>query len=272
MLSDNVARETAQMRAGEKVEAMIESKCNGQILTITFNAPERLNALTTEDCIELSNIWDIYEADDNLRVAVITGTGRAFCAGHDLADDFSTPLPDTGWGGLAHRQTMNKPIIAAVNGLAVGGGWEIALACDLVIADETARFGLPEALVGYAALGGGASLLPLRMPWHMAMRYLLTGEIMDVHEAQRWGLVSDIAPLGTSLQVANRYAQAIIAGAPVSIKATKSVARAAVEPATANEAVYQLSMEWFHRIRKMNDAKEGEAAFREKRKPNWTGT
>jgi len=255
-----------------RVEAMIESKRTGQVLTITLNAPERLNALTSSDCHKLSEIWDMYEADDTLRVAIITGTGRAFCAGHDLADDFSIPLPDTGWGGLAHRQTMDKPIIAAVNGLAVGGGWEIVLACDLVIADETSRFGLPEALVGYAALGGGASLLPLRMPWHMAMRYLLTGEIMDAREAQRWGLVSDIAPQGTCIQVANRYAEAIIAGAPCSIRATKSVARAAVEPAAANDAVYQLSMEWFNRIRKMNDAKEGEAAFREKRPPVWTGT
>jgi len=251
--------------------SMIDSSRDGSILLITLNEPSKLNALSMEGCRELADLWDIYEADDSLRVAIITGTGRAFCAGHDLADDITSPLPGTGWAGLSRRHTMDKPIIAAANGLTVGGGFELALACDLIIADEKAKFGLPEPLVGFAALGGGANLLATSMPWHAAMRYLLTGELMDAQTAQHWGLVSDVAPAGTSMDVARRYANAILAGAPVAIRATKAVARAAVEAAASKDDLFKLSMEWFHRIIVLEDAREGETAFKEKRKPVWKG-
>ena len=249
--------------------SMIESQRDGQILTITLNEPAKLNALSAAACHELSALWDDYEADDSLRVAIITGTGRAFCAGHDLTDEMTAPMPETGWAGLSARTSLNKPVIAAANGLTLGGGFELALACDMIIADEKAKFGLPEPLVGFAALGGGASLLPVSMPWHVAMRYLLTGEAMDAQTAQHWGLVSDVAPAGTSLHVAQKYAEAILAAAPGAIQATKAVARAAFEP--RKQQLYELSMEWFKKIVAMEDAHEGETAFREKRKPRWTG-
>ena len=201
--------------------SMIESRRNGPILIVTLNEPAKLNALTMAACHELSATWDDFEADDSLSLAIVTGTGRAFCAGHDLTDDVQAPMPETGWAGLSRRQTLDKPIIAAANGLAAGGGFELALACDLIIADETAKFGLPEPLVGFAALGGGANLLPKSMPWHVAMRYLLTGEMMDAQTAFHWGLVSDVAPAGTAMDVAFRYAEAILAGAPVAIRANK---------------------------------------------------
>lgn len=251
--------------------SMIDSHRDGQILIITLNQPDKLNALTMAACHELAALWDDYEADDSLRVAIITGTGRAFCAGHDLTDDINAPLPDTGWGGLSCRQTLDKPIIVAANGLTLGGGFELALACDLIIADENARFGLPEALVGFGALGGGASLLPVSMPWHVAMRYLLTGEMMDAQTAHRWGVVSDVAPAGTSLEVARKYAETILLSAPLPIRAHKAVARAAVEGAASKEELAALSIEWFHRIIRTEDAHEGETAFREKRKPMWKG-
>lgn len=251
--------------------SMIDSARDGPILTITLNQPERLNALTMAGCFELDALWSTLETDDTLRVAIITGTGRAFCAGHDLHDDINAPLPDTGWAGLQRRQTLDKPVIVAANGLTVGGGFELALACDLIVADENARFGLPEALVGFGALGGGASLLPLSMPWHVAMRYLMTGELMDAQTAYRWGLVSDIAPAGTSLEVARSYAEKILQSAPLPIRAHKAVARAAVEGALDKKQLSALQYEWFKRIIKTEDAHEGEAAFREKRKPVWKG-
>lgn len=251
--------------------SMIDSHRDGEILMITLNQPDRLNALTLQACHDLAALWDMYEADDTLRVAIVTGTGRAFCAGHDLHDDVLAPLPETGWVGLARRHTLDKPIIAAANGLAVGGGFEFALACDLIIADENAKFGLPEPLVGFGALGGGANLLPISMPWHVAMRYLLTSELMDAKTAHHWGLVSDVAPAGKSLEVARKYAEAILAGSPTAIRATKAVARAAIEPTAQKDALFQLSFEWFNRIIRQEDAREGEAAFREKRKPVWKG-
>ncbi len=252
--------------------SMINSDRDGPILKITLNNPEKLNALSTAACHDLAQLWDMYEADHSLRVAIITGAGRAFCSGHDLNDDLQDPMPTTGWAGLSARKSMNKPIIVAANGLTMGGGFELALACDLIIADEGAEFGLPEPLVGFAALGGGANLLPLRMPWHVAMRYLLTGERMNAQTAQRWGLVSDIAPAGTSLEVACKYAEAILACAPVAIQATKALACAAVEPSGRKDELYGLSMSWMKRIVQLDDAREGEAAFKEKRKPRWTGS
>lgn len=252
--------------------SMINSDRDGPILTITLNHPQNLNALTTAACHELAALWDVYEADASLRVAIITGAGRAFCSGHDLNDDLQDPMPATGWAGLSARTSMNKPIIVAANGLAMGGGFELALACDLIIADENAMFGLPEPLVGFAALGGGANLLPLRMPWHVAMRYLLTGERMDAQTAHRWGLVSDVAPAGTSLEVARKYADAILACAPVAIQATKALACAAVESARTKEDLYELSMSWMNQLIRLDDVREGEAAFKEKRRPIWTGS
>ena len=251
--------------------SMIDSSRDGRILLITLNEPSKLNALTMEGCRELAHLWDLFEADASLGVAIITGTGRAFCAGHDLADDITSPMPDTGWGGLSRRHTMDKPIIAAANGLTVGGGFELALACDLIIADEKARFGLPEPRVGFAALGGGANLLATSMPWHVAMRYLLTGELMDAQTAQRWGIVSDVAPAGTSMDMARRYAETILEGAPFAVRATKAVARAAVEAAASKEDIFQLSRSWVNRLIHLEDARDGEAAFKEKRKPVWKG-
>lgn len=249
----------------------VRSEREGPILLITMNEPHKLNALSAQACFELSDLWDEYEKDDELRVAILTGEGRAFSAGHDLADDMDAQMPESGWGGLSRRNSLNKPIIAAVNGMALGGGWEVALACDIVIADENASFGLPEPHVGLAALGGGAFMLPLRMPWHMAMRYLLTGERMDARTAHHHGLVSDIAPAGTVVDVARRYAEAIIAGAPLGIEATKAVARAALQSRQRQEEMNDMAEQWARKLVATEDMQEGIRAFMEKRKPRWTG-
>lgn len=251
--------------------SMIATRREGQILIVTLDRPERMNALSASTCHDLAAIWDGYETDDDLRVAIVTGKGRAFSAGHDLKEDIGLPMPDSGWAGLARRHTLDKPLIAAVNGMALGGGFELALACDIIIADETATFGLPEPLVGLAALGGGVQALATSMPWHSAMRYLLTSEAMDARTAERWGLVSEVTPAGTCVDSAMALADAILRGAPHAIRATKALARTALEPSDKKDAAFAHSMAWFQRLKPLDDTREGEAAFREKRKPVWTG-
>lgn len=253
------------------MRTIVRTTREGAVLTVTLEGPKRLNALGAVACHELSAIWDMFEADDGLRVAIITGTGRAFCAGHDLDDDLDAPMPASGWAGLSRRSTLDKPIIAAVNGLAFGGGWEVALACDIVVADEGATFALPEPKVGLVALGGGATLLPNYIPWHIAMRYLLSGETLDARTAHKWGLVSDVAPAGEVMRVTRRYADAILAGAPTAIRATKAIARAAVEPHRRQEELYRLESHWLQRLLPLDDTREGTAAFKEKRPPRWSG-
>lgn len=251
--------------------SMITTRREGQILIVTLDRPEQLNALSASACHDLAAIWDVYETDDDLRVAIVTGTGRAFSVGHDLKEDINLPMPDSGWVGLARRHTLDKPLIAAVNGMALGGGFELALACDIIIADEAATFGLPEPLVGLAALGGGVQALVTSMPWHIAMRYLLTSEAMDARTAEKWGLVSEVTPTGRCLDHAMALAHIILRGGPHAIRATKALARHVLEPADKKEAAFAVSMAWFERLQLLDDTREGEAAFREKRKPVWTG-
>lgn len=251
----------------------IKTDRDGAILTITLDRPEVLNSLHAPACHELSAVWDKFVADDSLWAAIITGTGeRAFCAGHDLRDGFFDPMPQTGWAGMSHRSDITKPVIAAVNGIAFGGGWEIALASDIIIADERARFALPEPKVGFAALGGGAHRLPLRMPHHLAMGLLLTGRQIDAHEAHRWGVVNEVAAHGTVLDVARRWADDVLACSPLAVRATKIVAGNATQPPALRGAVIVEEIALGERLALANDTREGLAAFAEKRKPVWSGT
>jgi enoyl-CoA hydratase/carnithine racemase len=247
----------------------IRTERSGHVLTITLDRPEVLNALHAAACQELSAILDDFDADDEMWIAIITGSGRAFCAGHDIKDGFHDPMPETGWAGLARRYNLFKPLIAAVNGLAVGGGWEIALACDVVIADEKAVFSLPEARVGAAATGGGARRLPQRMPYHVAMGLLLTGNSIDAATAARHGVVTEVAPHGKALEVARRYAADMLKCAPISLRATKQIALSSVEHNA--EPVQKLARELAEKINQTEDNREGVAAFAGKRKPVWRG-
>lgn len=249
----------------------IKTSKDGPVLTITLNRPAVLNALNAPACNQLSKALDDYIEDDSLWVAIITGEGRAFCSGHDLLEGFDEPMPDTGWAGLSRRYDLFKPLIAAVNGLAMGGGWEIALACDVVVADERARFALPEPRVGFAALGGGANRLPLRMPWHIAMGLMLTGNSIDAQHAHRLGVVNEVAPAGDVLTVARRYAADMLRCSPLALQATKRLAIASVEPETRQEDLYALSLSLADEINTLEDTKEGVAAFAEKRAPVWKG-
>jgi crotonobetainyl-CoA hydratase len=180
----------------------------GHVLTITIDRPEALNALHLDAHVELSRAFDLYATDPELRVAVITGAGdRAFCVGTDLkslAQTGSYAYPYGGFAGITKRFDLFKPVIAAVNGLCLGGGVEILAACDLAVAAEHAQFGLPEPRVGLAALGGGAlQRLARTLPMKEAMGLVLTARRMGAAEAQRIGLVNDVVPMA---ELAARHA------------------------------------------------------------------
>ena len=179
-----------------------------RIVTITINRPERLNAVHPPTTDELVDAWERFRNDDDAWIAILTGAGdRAFSAGNDLkyaaqvgsskVTAASSPQPG-GLGGHTRAFTCWKPIIAAVNGYALGGGFEMALACDIIIAADRARFGLPEPTVGFMASSGGAQRLPRSMPLKVAMGYMLTARQMSAEEALRWGLVNEVVPMRNS--------------------------------------------------------------------------
>lgn len=248
---------------------------DGAILWITINCPAALNSLNPLAHRELSAAFDSYAADPALRVAVITGAGeRAFCVGSDLkaraarnADDH----PPTGFGGISHRFDLAKPVIAAVNGLALGGGVEIVAACDLAIAADHAEFGLPEPRVGLAALGGGGlQRLARDLPLKYAMELVLTGRRFGPEEAKRIGLINDVVPRADLKARARKLAEQIVEGAPLAVEASKQVmlqSLAMPDLQTALRAKYPAA----ERMLASEDAKEGQRAFVEKRKPRWQG-
>jgi enoyl-CoA hydratase/carnithine racemase len=247
-------------------------KRDGRVLVITLNRPEVLNSLNAPACFELDRIFTEFEADPDLWVAIITGSGeRAFCAGHDLVDAPDATMPTSGWAGLAERAGRTKPLIAAVNGLAYGGGFEIALASDIVIASENATFAMSEPRVGAVALGGGAQRLALRLPGAIAMGLLLTGRRIDAAEAHRWGLVTEVAPRGEALVVARRWAAEILECAPLCVRHTRALALEALEGAELPELIGRRSREIAAQLFATEDTQEGIRAFLEKRKPEWRG-
>ena len=253
-------------------EKLIGTELSDGILTITLNRAPALNSLNAAACFELSDIFDRFAEDDSQRVAIITGSGdKAFCAGHDLIEDFDEPMPETGWAGLSHRSGLNKPLIAAVNGFALGGGWELAMLCDVVVADPRASFGLPEPKVGFAALGGGARLLPHRVPYHIAMGLLLTGRSMSAEDAARLGLVNEVSAPGKVLDTAREWAEDMLSCAPLALKMSKQLALASADPASLREPLQKMEVELTNELIKSKDAWEGMAAFAEKRAPIWTG-
>jgi len=248
---------------------------DGHVITITLNRPEVLNAMPPAGHRELARAFDDYAADPELRVAIVTGAGdRAFCVGTDLKTLAATgdhQKPSTGFAGITHRFDLWKPVIAAVNGLCLGGGVEILAACDLAIASEHAEFGLPEPRVGLAALGGGAlQRLARQMPMKDAMWLVLTGKRIPATEALRVSLVNEIVPRGTALARAQQIAREMLECAPLALEASKQVLlQSGTEPdlAAAMRRVYPAA----ERMLASDDAKEGPRAFAEKRKPRWLG-
>jgi crotonobetainyl-CoA hydratase len=248
---------------------------DGGILWITINRPAALNSLNPLAHRELSAALDAFGADASLRVAVITGAGeRAFCVGSDLkarAEKNADDHPPTGFGGISHRFDLLKPVIAAVNGLALGGGVEIVAACDLAVAADHVEFGLPEPRVGLAALGGGGlQRLARNLPLKYAMELVLTGRRFGAAEARQIGLINDVVPRTELKARVRAMAHQIIDGAPLAIEASKQVMLQSLAHSDLGAAL-RASYPAAARMLASEDAKEGQRAFVEKRKARWQG-
>ena len=254
--------------------AHISVVASGRVMTLTIQRPEVMNALHSEACAEMHDAFDAFARDPELWVAVVTGAGdRAFCAGNDLkahAARGGYAMPPSGFGGLVGRFDLDKPVIAAVNGVAAGGGFEIALACDLIVASGNAVFALPEPRVGLAALGGGLLRLSRQIPLKQAMGMILTGEAISARQAQNFGLVNELTPQGGALQAAYRWADKILACSPMAVRASKqTIRRAGEEPDLAAAMHNQKSYPAVVDLLASGDAREGPRAFAEKRPPLW---
>lgn len=247
---------------------------DGRLLIVTIDRPEVMNAVHPPANFELEQAFDDFASDPELWVAIITGAGdRAFSAGNDLkfqAAGGRVEVPTRGFAGLTSRFDNDKPIIAAVNGLAMGGGFEIALACDLIVAADTAEFALPEPRVGLAALAGGVHRLPRQIPLKQAMGMILTGRRVPAEEGQRLGFVNEVVPRAELLQAARRWADAILECAPLSVRASKQAVMDGLDEASLQGAMTR-RYEGFGRMAKSADFVEGPRAFAEKRKPEWKG-
>ncbi|WP_396333731.1 enoyl-CoA hydratase-related protein [Burkholderia anthina] len=247
----------------------------GPLLMLTIDRPDVLNALHPDAHRELADAFDRYATDPALRVAIVTGAGeRAFCVGTDLKALDATgdhTKPSTGFAGITHRFDLWKPVIAAVNGLCLGGGMEIVAACDLAIAADHAQFGLPEPRVGLAALGGGLlQRLPRQIGLKDAMALVLTAKRISAGEATRIGLINEIAPAGELMKRARALAQDILACAPLAIQASKQVMLTSLAHADLAATMHD-NYPLAQRMLQSDDAREGPKAFAEKRAPTWTG-
>jgi len=247
------------------------------IAYVTINRPEVMNALHHDANVELSQVFNDFKQDDATWVAILTGAGqKAFSAGNDLkataaaaARGEKPTLLDVPFGGITSGFECDKPIIAAVNGFALGGGFEMALACDLIIAVEHAHFGQPEPRVGLFAAAGGAHRLPAQIPLKQAMGMLLTGKQITAQEAYRVGLVNEIVPASELMAAAERWANEIMECSPLSVRITKEAVLAGLS-LPIEEAIHQ-DRPRLQRIFASQDFVEGPKAFAEKRKPRWTG-
>jgi crotonobetainyl-CoA hydratase len=248
-------------------------KRDDHVMIVTINRPERLNALHPPGNAELGEVFDDFAADDNMWVAIITGEGRGFSAGNDLryqAEGGERMATPKGFGGLSSRWDLNKPVIAAVNGVAMGGGFEIALACDLIIASDKARFALPEPKVGLAALAGGLNRLPRQIGAKRALGMILTGRHVSPEEGKELGFVNDVVPHDQLMEKALEWAGMILECAPLSIRASKNVVYASLDAASLRESM-EASYDAVRAMTTSEDFIEGPKAFSEKRPPNWQG-
>jgi enoyl-CoA hydratase/carnithine racemase len=243
------------------------------LFIVTLERPERLNALHPPANAELGEVFDEFAADDDMWVAIITGRGRGFSAGNDLRYQAEggerVPMP-RGFGGLTSRFDLTKPVIAAVNGVAMGGGFEIALACDLIIASENATFALPEPKVGLAALAGGLNRLPRQIGVKRALGMILTGRHVSAEEGRELGFVNEVVAPDELMAAARRWADQIIACAPLSIRASKDVVYRSLDTPSLEESM-RAQYDSVKAMIGSEDFIEGPKAFAEKRKPNWKG-
>lgn len=247
-------------------------RVDGGVMTLTIDRPEQRNAMTLDAADRIAAALTELDRDPALTVAVLTGRGGTFCAGMDLKRFLAgekAHVPGRGFGGLVEHPPR-KPLIAAVEGWALGGGFELVLACDLVVAAHGARFGLPEVTRGLIARAGGAVRLPRRLPRAIALELLLTGAPLTAERAERYGLVNRVVPDGQALDAALELAAGIAGNAPLAVAAAKSLA---VDSADWPEAeLFTRQAHYTEAVFASADAQEGARAFAEQRAPRWTGS
>jgi enoyl-CoA hydratase len=240
------------------------------ILEVTINRPEARNAMTTAAAEAISAAMDRLDAENDLRCAILTGAGGTFCSGMDLKGFLAGEMPvagDRGFGGLT-SWTPQKPVIAAVDGYALAGGLELALACDMIVANANAKFGIPEAKRGLVAAGGGVVQLPRLLPRPLAMEMALTGDPITAQRGYELGLVNRVTD-GPAIEAARELARAIAGNGPLALIASKGIIRDSwlwsVDEVGAKQSPY------IAHVFASEDAREGATAFAQKRKPNWQG-
>jgi crotonobetainyl-CoA hydratase len=248
----------------------------GPITTVILNRPEVMNALHSPAHFELDEVFNNFASDPEQWVAIVTGAGdRAFSAGNDLKHQASggrMGSPPSGFAGLTSRYDLTKPVIAAVNGVAMGGGFEIALACDLIIASDNAVFALPEPRVGLAALAGGVHRLPRQIGLKRAMGMILTGRRVSAAEGKELGFVNEVVPQAELMAAAKRWADLILECSPMSVRASKQASMMGLdEPTLADTQKKQSSYPAVAALYKSEDFVEGPLAFSQKRPPQWKG-
>jgi crotonobetainyl-CoA hydratase len=257
-------------------EAVI-TRVDGAVLEVTLDRP-KANAIDSPTSQKMGEVFAEFRDDPALRVAIITGAGeRFFCAGWDLkaaaeGEDATTDFGVGGFGGLQELPDLNKPVIAAVNGIACGGGFELMISADIIVAAEHATFALPEINAG--TLADAATIkLPKRVPYHVALEMLLTGRWMDAEEAAGWGLVNEIVAAESLMNRAREIAQLLAEGPPLVFAAIKETVRA-TQCMTFQNSIDMLNAQELETVRKLynsEDMREGALAFAEKRNPVWKG-
>ncbi|WP_436698067.1 crotonase/enoyl-CoA hydratase family protein [Nocardioides sp. BYT-33-1] len=252
-----------------ETDLLVEER--GRVLVLTMNRPDAKNAMSMAMAHQIADALALLDERDDLSVAVITGAGGTFCAGMDLKGFARGERPvveGRGFAGIV-KQPPTKPVIAAVEGYALAGGFEIVLACDLVVASSAARFGLPEVKRGLTAAAGGLLRLQRRIPYHLAMELVLTGRMWPAPDAAAVHLVNRITEPGQALAAALELADEVAANAPLALAASKQVLVRSVDWPLAE--MFERQEAFVNPVRESADAKEGALAFVEKRAPRWTG-
>jgi enoyl-CoA hydratase len=255
----------------EEVSVGEGSSGGGGVLVLTMNRPSARNAVSEAMARQLADALEMFDSRADLSVAVITGSGGTFCAGMDLKGFARGERPvveGRGFAGLVERPPA-KPLIAAVEGYALAGGFEIVLACDLVVASREAVFGLPEVKRGLTAAAGGLLRLQQRIPYHLAMELVLTGRMWPAEAAAEARLVNQLADAGRALETALELAAEVAANAPLALTTSKQVLVNSVD--WPLEEKFDRQQQYVDPVRQSADAKEGARAFVEKRAPRWTG-
>lgn len=253
----------------------VRTEVDGAVVVVTLDRP-KANAIDLATSRRLNDVFTAFKTDENVRVAIVTGAGdRFFSPGWDLKNAASGEASDSDWGvggfgGLNYPRNLDKPVIAAVNGICCGGGFEVVLGTDIIVMEEHARFALPEINVGVLA-DAGTIKLRRRIPYHVAVEFLMTGRWMDAAEAKRWGLANHVVPMGAGLAKAREIADQLAAGPPLLFRAIKQLLQHTEMVPEAQAFLVHDALAAVQKVLRSEDLIEGATAFSEKRPPVWKG-